>query len=145
MTKINDGTFSGCKKLKTVNLNNVTVIGDNAFKSCELLEKIDLSKIKKIGEYGFSGAGIKSVNLKTGMKLGKMAFDTNVKLNYNKTFTSIKPYLLSYEENGIKLQGAKGYQGNNKSKLMKMLPKIRFTLNLHLRVTSLARNYKRSA
>lgn len=109
MTKINDGTFSGCKKLKTVNLNNVTVIGDNAFKSCELLEKIDLSKIKKIGEYGFSGTGIKSVNLKAGMKLGKMAFDTNVKLNYNKTFTSIKPYLLSYKR-WNKITGAKGYQ-----------------------------------
>ena len=109
VTKINDGTFSGCKKLKTVNLNNVTVIGDNAFKSCELLEKIDLSKIKKIGEYGFSGTGIKLVNLKAGMKLGKMAFDTNVKLNYNKTFTSIKPYLLSYKR-WNKITGAKGYQ-----------------------------------
>lgn len=38
-------TFSGCYRLRSINLRNVTRIGDRAFENCSGLPNIDLSEV----------------------------------------------------------------------------------------------------
>lgn len=56
LKKISNETFSGCKKLKNINLGDqIEEFGDNAFNSCEALEKIEMpASLKKIGSYAFT-------------------------------------------------------------------------------------------
>ena len=65
---IGKSAFSGCVKLKSVNIgSNVTTIGTQAFYKCSALKKITIpSKVNKIGTKAFyKCTNLKSITIKT--------------------------------------------------------------------------------
>ncbi len=81
VTAIAANAFSGCKKLKTVNMGaNVTTIGDKAFYKCTTLNKVTIpAKVTKIGKQAFYGCKkLKTITIKTtkltSKKVGSKAF-----------------------------------------------------------------------
>ncbi len=53
--RINEGAFTGCTDLTTINLGQVEEIGDWAFKGCTQLTGLDLSKVDRIWSEAFEG------------------------------------------------------------------------------------------
>lgn len=53
--KIRESTFEGCKKLKDVDLTNVTIIEGRAFYGCESQDSITLPNIKEVNYSAFYG------------------------------------------------------------------------------------------
>lgn len=61
LVKINDSTFSNCRKLEKIDLpNGISVIGNHSFYNCEKLTSIDLSNIYLIKDSAFENC----INLK---------------------------------------------------------------------------------
>ena len=65
ITTIGEKAFSGCGKLKTVNIpKNVTIIGAEAFFNCFNIVSVTLSEnIKEIGNKAFKQCKIESLNI----------------------------------------------------------------------------------
>ena len=53
LTKIEDNAFLGCENLMFVKANNLSYVGDNAFKNCLNLSYISLNNATKVGEESF--------------------------------------------------------------------------------------------
>ncbi len=80
LKKIESEAFSGCKKLKKINLENVQFINMEAFKDCPL-EEVNLAKIVAIGNDAFNNSALISLDLpKTAQSLGSGAFADNKQL-----------------------------------------------------------------
>ena len=80
-TDIVSFTFSGCEKLETINLSNITTIGTQAFASTLKLTKLnfgDNPKINKIGNGAFMNSGLNGkldLSLATNLyEIGSYAF-----------------------------------------------------------------------
>ena len=54
---IASSAFSGCSKLQTINLENVSSIGASAFMNCTGLTSVDLSNVAALGASAFQGCG----------------------------------------------------------------------------------------
>lgn len=66
VTGISDDAFSGCRKLKKVNIGaNIKSIGSNAFSGCTRLKSLKVNgEISDVGEYAFSGCRkLKNINI----------------------------------------------------------------------------------
>lgn len=74
---VEEGTFSGCKKLSGVQLpEGVTAVGEMAFSGCTHLETIVLpDSVTEIGDTAFYGSGLKQITLSANLKtIGEKAF-----------------------------------------------------------------------
>ncbi len=79
VTSVDNKAFSGCKRLKTVEIgSNVTAIGNDSFAKCIALQNVKgAAKVKKIGNNAFSGCkGLKKLDIKSASltKIGASAF-----------------------------------------------------------------------
>lgn len=78
ITKIGDGAFSGCERIKEIYLpEGLIEIGDRAFNKCTSLESIYIPEsVVKIGDNAFEGCiNLSEVHLSGGLKeLGQSAF-----------------------------------------------------------------------
>nr|MCR5350784.1 leucine-rich repeat domain-containing protein [Acholeplasmatales bacterium] len=85
VTTIGSGAFSGCKKLKEVNLSeNLNIIDDKVFSNCESLETINLNNnIETISDYAFDSCkSLKNVTLPNSLiNIGSGAFKDCESLN----------------------------------------------------------------
>ncbi len=73
---LESGTFSECKSLTSVNLNNVTSLAQKCFYNCPELSNINLDRVKSIGSYCFEDCiKLKSINLSNDLySLNYMCF-----------------------------------------------------------------------
>lgn len=115
VTKVDDGAFKGCSKLKTVSIpKNVTEIGKNAFKGCSSLTKVTLpSKVTKIGANAFNGCKkMKTITIKSTKLTSKSIASGAFKgLSKNVTIKVPKKQLKAYK----KLFKKKGFKGKVKA------------------------------
>ncbi len=75
VTEMGDYAFSGCTSLATIDLKNVTEISSSAFSGCTSLTTIDLKNVTKIGTSAFLGCrSLTTIDLKNVTKLGASAF-----------------------------------------------------------------------
>ena len=115
VTKVDDGAFKGCSKLKTVSIpKNVTEIGKNAFKGCSSLTKITLpSKCTKIGANAFNGCKkMKTITIKSTKLTSKSIASGAFKgLSKSVTIKVPKKQLKAYK----KLLKKKGFKGKVKA------------------------------
>ena len=68
---IGDGAFSGCKKMKSIDIpESVTVIGENAFSSCDSLNSVSIpNSVNRIGKRAFEGCkSLKSLTMGNGVR-----------------------------------------------------------------------------
>ena len=74
---INRGVFSGCRSLKTINLNRVTYIDKSAFTECIGLETVIIPDgVTYIGEWVFAYCiNLKQVSIRRGTKVDRNAFN----------------------------------------------------------------------
>ena len=63
VTTIPSYAFSNCKKLSSINLENVRQIGEDAFCYCLMLKEINIANIEKIEREAFYGVGVEKVEL----------------------------------------------------------------------------------
>lgn len=108
VTAVASQAFSGCKKLKTVEIgSNVTTIGARAFSGCAALRDAKgMAKVKTIGNGAFSGCkALKKMNLTSTSltKIGASAFQGCTAL---KSFTAKSAKLAS--------MGKKAFYGDRK-------------------------------
>lgn len=77
VVNINRGAFSGCKRLKRINLNEVQYIDKSAFTNCISLEKIYIpNSVKYIGEWAFAYCkNLKEVSVGRNTKVDLNAFN----------------------------------------------------------------------
>ena len=74
-TKIGNVAFYKCKKLSSINLENVEIIGGEAFRDCESLKDVNLSNVTTVGAEAFMGCtGLTRVNLSNITTVGAEAF-----------------------------------------------------------------------
>lgn len=115
VTKVDDGAFKRCSKLKTVSIpKNVTEIGKNAFKGCAALTKITLpSKCTKIGANAFNGCKkMKTITIKSTKLTSKSIASGAFKgLSKKVTIKVPKKKLKAYK----KLLKKKGFKGKVKA------------------------------
>ena len=83
ITTVDDGAFSWCDKLTTVNFPKVKVIGEEAFKGCTSLKNIEMPNLTKIGDSAFQNcSSIERISLKKTKEIGYGAFDKCESLSY---------------------------------------------------------------
>lgn len=86
ITQIEEGTFSGYKKLETINLNwnNLTSIGKYTFYNCKAFkEDIVLNEsITELGDFAFAGSGITSIKCTNVHKIEDFCFSDCENLKY---------------------------------------------------------------
>jgi len=75
LTTLSASVFKGCTSLDSINLDKVTSIGANAFENDTALQSVTFNDAANIGASAFKKSGLTSIELKSGMKLGKSAFD----------------------------------------------------------------------
>ena len=77
VTIINRGVFSGCKDLKTIDLNKVTCIDKSSFTNCTSLTELYIpDSVTYIGEWAFAYCtGLKKVSVNRRTKIDKNAFN----------------------------------------------------------------------
>jgi hypothetical protein len=99
--RIEESTFLGCENLKKVTFGkNVTFIGDGAFAQCKALKTIKLPKnLKEIDDVAFVATSLKEVTIPNSVvKIGRTAFDKNVKLKKPAYLKKIKDGSVVYYE-----------------------------------------------
>ena len=74
---INRGVFSGCRNLKTIDLNNVTCIDKSAFTNCIGLQYMYIpDAVTYIGEWAFAYcSNLKTISIKKGTVVDRNAFN----------------------------------------------------------------------
>lgn len=95
---IADGAFSGNTKLKSVNLNNVSVIGNEAFLNCTALNSVTgYDNVSSCGAYAFFGTPFQTNYSKTDLVMGSVLVSSKVKGEFTipTNIESIAPYALS--------------------------------------------------
>ena len=101
VTKIGKYAFSGCKKLKSVTINNnIKIIEDEAFYKCTSLTKITIpKKVNKIGKSAFEGCKkLKTITIKTTKLTSKNVEKNAFKGIYKKATCKVpKSKLKSYK------------------------------------------------
>lgn len=81
LRRIGVGAFLNCKKLKTINLDNVKFINEKAFSGCTELSEITFKDINAIGNYSFENCSLTSLELPaSSQSLGIGAFYGNKEL-----------------------------------------------------------------
>lgn len=81
LTKIGVGAFENCKKLKTINLENVKFINKKAFYNTAL-QQVNLASVVSIGDYTFENCKLIDVELpESSQSIGVGAFLNNTLLN----------------------------------------------------------------
>jgi len=83
VTKLERGAFSGCNKMTSINLHNVSVISKTCFTNCDSLEKVYCSDlVNYIGEWAFAHCNnLKEVSVYKDCFIDNNAFiNTNAKL-----------------------------------------------------------------
>jgi acetyltransferase-like isoleucine patch superfamily enzyme len=89
LVRIGVGAFTGCTKLRKINLENVKFINEEAFKDCPLSE-VALDSVVSIGNYTFQNTEITSLHLpESSQSLGIGAFADNTYL-YDVSFAAAK-------------------------------------------------------
>ena len=99
--RIEESTFLGCENLKKVIFGKkVTFIGDGAFARCKALKTIKLPKnLKEIDDVAFVATSLKEVTIPDSVvKIGRTAFDKNVKLKKPAYLKKIKDGSVIYYE-----------------------------------------------
>ena len=51
---INENAFYGCKRLKTINLENIESVGNYAFYQCQNLSSLNMPNVLSVGNYAFA-------------------------------------------------------------------------------------------
>ena len=74
---INNITFEGCTRLRSVDIPNLTNLREDAFSGCSNLRDVDLPKLTRIGDHAFSGcSALYSFTVrKTVTSIGERAFE----------------------------------------------------------------------
>ncbi|HBJ76891.1 MAG TPA: hypothetical protein DDY68_03530, partial [Porphyromonadaceae bacterium] len=73
---IGKGAFAECRKLKTINLQEVSSIEEGAFFGCKALENLNLSEVVSIGTSAFFGCkNLKMVKAPNLVIIGESAFE----------------------------------------------------------------------
>lgn len=92
MKQIPSGTFSNCRNLEIVNLNDITSIGEKAFYYCKNLTNIELPEsLVEIGPNSFYGSGLTSVIIPAQVeRIEKNAFDNCSNLSEVKIGDGVK-------------------------------------------------------
>lgn len=106
-TTIPESAFSGCNKLKSINLfDNITTIENNAFRNCTSLTQLAMpASLASIGNYAFQNTNLASVALQRNLTIiGQYAFDGCANLasiTFSPNVTEIKEYTFN---NCVKLK-----------------------------------------
>ena len=87
---INDNVFHGCKRLGSINLENIESVGDYAFYQCQNLSSLTMPKVLSVGNYAFAMDNdyysssytsiIETVTMPIVQTIGYYAFDNNQNL-----------------------------------------------------------------
>lgn len=87
---VNDNAFYGCKRLSTINLDNIESIGNYAFYQCQNLSSLNLPKVLSVGNYAFAmynsngslsyTSSIETVAMPIVQTIGNYAFNSNQNL-----------------------------------------------------------------
>lgn len=92
-TAINDDAFRGCKRLVSVNLNNIQSVGNYAFLQCFALTELDMPNVLSIGNYAFTASSdhpdyddrysmsLQTINMPVVQTIGNYAFCNNMGLS----------------------------------------------------------------
>lgn len=74
LIELPDETFSGCAKLSSVDLNNITKLGNECFEKCKISNPNIAVNVKEIGDRCFYKCSFKEIYLKKAEKIGLNAF-----------------------------------------------------------------------
>ncbi len=87
---VNENAFYGCKRLSTINLDNIESIGNYAFYQCQNLSSLTMPKVLSVGNYAFAMSNdyysssytsiIETVTMPLVQTIGDYAFDNNQNL-----------------------------------------------------------------
>ncbi|MBE6737270.1 MAG: hypothetical protein E7566_01255 [Ruminococcaceae bacterium] len=95
---IADNAFSGNTKVKSVNLNNVSVIGNEAFKGCTSLDSVSgYDNVTACGAYAFFATPFLINYDKTDLVMGTVLVNSKAKGSYTipSNVEAVAPYALS--------------------------------------------------
>ncbi len=103
VTAIAANAFKDCKRLKSIDLGNVTEIGDSGFQGCSSLTVIDLKNVTKLGNFAFKECtGLESVNLRNITELRSTFFGCSNLKNVEGSENLIHLYFCcGYYSNGV--------------------------------------------
>lgn len=80
------GIFEGCKKLRSVNIPNVSIVGARSFYNCINLKSLSMPKVENLGSLAFYNAkNLKTVSIKS-TKLKSIGKNVFTKINSKVTF-----------------------------------------------------------
>ncbi len=91
--QVNDNAFYGCKRLRSINLDNIESIGNFAFNNCLNLTSLTMPKVLSVGNYAFamnddyyfyssssSTSTLETVSMPLVQTIGNYAFSSNPNL-----------------------------------------------------------------
>ena len=86
---VSENAFSGCKRLSSINLENIESVGNYAFYQCQNLSSLNMPKVLSIGNYAFATDNddyssytsiLETITMPIVQSIGDYAFNSNQNL-----------------------------------------------------------------